>query len=102
MTDFDSRGKEINEWLQQEYSGIRTGQAAPALLDSVKVDSYGSQVPVNQVATVGIEDARTLRVSVWDTDSIAAIETAIREADLGVSVATDSSGFAGGFSRANQ
>ena len=92
MDDFEKRGKEIIEWLQQEFAGIRTGQATPAILDSVKVDSYGTRVPINQVASVGIEDARTLRISPWDTDSITAIETAITDADLGVSVSTDSSG----------
>lgn len=92
MNDFEARGKEVVRWLQQEYSGIRTGQAAPALLDSVKVESYGSTMPVNQVGTVSVEDARTLRVSVWDASQVKAVESAIQEADLGVSVVTDSSG----------
>ena len=88
----DSRMKEIIAWLSQEYTGIRTGQATPALLDAIKVESYGAQVPLNQVGSVGIEDARTLRVSPWDAGQIAAVETAIKDADLGVSVATDSAG----------
>jgi len=92
MIDFEERGKEIVVWLQQEFTGIRTGQAAPAILDSIKVDSYGALVPLNQVSSVGIEDARTLRVSPWDAGAIASIETAIREANLGVSVSSDSSG----------
>lgn len=92
MIDFESRTKDIVNWLQQEFTGIRTGQAAPAILDSVKVESYGTRVPINQMATVGIEDARTLRISPWDAGSIASIEGAIRDADLGVSVSTDSSG----------
>ena len=90
--DFEEKGKGIVGWLQQEYSGIRTGQAAPAILDSIKVDSYGAKVPINQVASIGIEDARTLRVNPWDSDSVSAIETAIREANLGLSVVTDSTG----------
>ena len=92
MINFEKRGKEIVQWLQDEYAGIRTGQATPALLDSIKVESYGSMLPLNQVGSVGIEDARTLRISPWDAGSIASIETAIREANLGVSVSTDSSG----------
>lgn len=92
MIDFDKRAAEIVSWLQQEFTGIRTGQAAPALLDSVKVESYGSKMPINQVASVGIEDARTLRISPWDAGTIKAIEGAIRDADLGVSVSTDSAG----------
>jgi len=92
MIDFDIRGKEIIDWLNTEYSGIRTGQATPALLDSLKVESYGSMMPLNQVGSVGIEDARTLRISLWDAGGIPAVEKALREADLGVSVATDSAG----------
>jgi len=83
---------EINVWLGNEYAGIRSGQATPALLDNIKVESYGSHMPLNQVASIGVEDARTLRISPWDVSGIAAIETAIGEANLGVSVATDSAG----------
>ncbi|MEM9336934.1 MAG: ribosome recycling factor [Patescibacteria group bacterium] len=86
------RFQEAKDWLQKEYTGIRTGQAAPALLDAIKVEHYGAHMPVNQVASVGIEDARTLRVSPWDVEAIPAIERAIQEANLGLSVATDSSG----------
>jgi len=92
MIDFEKRTKDIVAWLQQEYTGIRTGQAAPAILDSIKVESYGSKMPLNQVASISIENARTLRVSPWDAGAISSIETAIRDADLGVSLATDSTG----------
>ncbi|MFT7645039.1 MAG: ribosome recycling factor [Candidatus Paceibacteria bacterium] len=84
--------QEAKEWLQKEYATIRTGQASPALLDSVKVECFGSVLPLNQVANVGIEDARTLRISPWDASQVAAIEQAIRDTDQGVSIATDSSG----------
>ena len=84
--------QEVNEWLQKEYGGIRSGQASPLLLDSIKVESYGTFVPVNQVGSVNIEDARTLRVSVWDKAAVSALEKAIREADFGVSTAADSDG----------
>lgn len=87
-----SKLKNTKEWLQNEYSGIRTGQAAPALLDSIKVESYGTHMPLNQVGSIGAEDARTLRITPWDAGTIGAIERAIVESDLGVSVATDSSG----------
>lgn len=89
---FDERASGIVTWLEKEYSGIRTGRATPALLDSVKVDSYGAKVPLNQVGSISIEDPRTLRVSLWDASGIQAAERAITEADFGVSVATDSSG----------
>jgi ribosome recycling factor len=91
-TEIKQKLQEAKEWLQKEFAGIRTGQASPALLDSVKVESYGAMMPLNQVGTVGIEDARTLRVSVWDTSVVKAAEEAIREAELGVSVVGDSSG----------
>lgn len=84
--------KGITEWLANEFTGIRTGQATPALLDSVKVESYGTRVPINQVGSVGVEDARTLRISTWDRDQIGAIESAINDAQLGVSVSSDSAG----------
>lgn len=92
MIDLNERSAETIAWLANEYAGIRTGQATPALLDAIKVESYGSMMPINQVGSVGIEDARTLRVSPWDAGGIKAIETAIRDADLGVSVSTDSAG----------
>lgn len=90
--EFAQRLAESIEWLTREFSTIRTGQAAPALLDAIKVDSYGSLVPINQVGSVGIEDARTLRITPWDASQIASIETAITDADFGVSVSTDSAG----------
>lgn len=90
--DIKQKLNEVKEWLQKEYAGIRTGKSSPALLDSVRVESYGSLMPVNQVANISTEDARTLKVSPWDSSMISAIERAIQDADLGVSLATDSSG----------
>jgi ribosome recycling factor len=79
-------------WLQNELAGVRTGQASPALLDGVRVEVYGSAMPLNQVASVTIEDPKTLRVSAWDAGNIKALERAIADADLGVSSATDEKG----------
>jgi len=79
-------------WLQKEFSAIRSGQASPALLDGISVESYGVHMAMNQVSTVGVEDARTLRISPFDASQISAIEQAIQEANLGVSLASDSSG----------
>lgn len=92
MDDIDKRLHDVTVWLREAYAGIRTGQAAPALLDSVKVESYGTMMPINQVGTVGIEDARTLRISTWDASVIPSVEKALTNADLGVSIATDSAG----------
>lgn len=92
MQDFETRSKAVVDWLGNEYAAIRTGQASPALLDGVKVESYGALVPLNQVGSISSEDARTLRISLWDASQIKAVESAIRDADLGVSVVTDSTG----------
>jgi len=83
---------ETLDWLKKEFAAIRSGQSSPALLDGVKVESYGMFMPMNQVSTIGVEDARTLRISPFDSGQIPAIERAIREADLGVSLASDSAG----------
>jgi ribosome recycling factor len=92
MNDFQKRAQEITAWLEREYTSIRSGQATPGLLDGIKVSSYGTLVPLNQVGSVSVEDARTLRISLWDAGQVSTVETAIREADLGLSVVTDSSG----------
>jgi len=92
ISNFKSRGAEIESWLQNEFSSIRTGQATPALLDSVTVESYGTRVPIQQIGSIGVEDARTLRVSVWDAGQIKEVEKAIIDADLGLSVVVDDRG----------
>lgn len=83
---------EAKDWLSREFSGIRTGRATPQILDSVTVESYGASVSLQQVASVSIEDARTIRVSIWDKGQIKAVEKAITEANLGLSVVTDDKG----------
>ncbi len=89
---FDARAGEAGEWLAKEFSGIRTGRAAPALLDGVQVEQYGARVPLPQAASVGVEDARTLRISPYEAGAAKAIEKAITETDLGVSVVADEKG----------
>lgn len=83
---------ETIEWLKQELGGLRTGRATPALLDSVSLEVYGSRMKLNQVASIMVEDARTLYVSPYDTSHIKAIEKAITVADLGVSAGSDERG----------
>jgi ribosome recycling factor len=74
--------------LQQELTKIRTGRAHTSLLDHITVEYYGSQVPLNQVANVGVEDSRTLTVSPWEKDMVKVIEKAIINSDLGLNPAT--------------
>lgn len=83
---------ETEEWLRHELTGVRTGRASPALLDGVKPEAYGVKTPLSQLASVAIEDARTLRVIPWDKSNGKAIEKGIVDANLGVGVATDSEG----------
>lgn len=92
FSKLDKDIKETEEWLSREFTGIRTGRASPALLDTVRVDAYGSRTPLSQIGSVAIEDARTLRVIPWDKSLSKPAEKAIAEADLGVSVASDDIG----------
>jgi ribosome recycling factor len=84
--------KETEEWLQRELAGIRTGRATIALLDAIRADAYGSRTPLPQIASLTVEDARTIRVVPWDKEMAKPIEKAVSEADLGVSVSVDDSG----------
>ena len=84
--------KVAEEWLKKEYAGLRTGVASPAILDGVFVEAYGSRMPLNQVANIGIEDARVIRITPWDKSQSKAIEKAITVANLGVSVGSDDKG----------
>lgn len=75
--------------LHHELSSVRTGRANPALLATVMVDSYGSKVPLNQVANISVTDARTLTLSPWDKSQIAEIEKGIMAANLGFTPGND-------------
>ena len=77
------------EVLRKEFSGLRTGRASPSLLDPVTVEAYGTQMPLNQVATVNVPEPRMISVQVWDKSMIKAVEKAIRDADLGLNPMAD-------------
>lgn len=72
------------EVLRQELAGLRTGRASAGLLEPITVDAYGSQMPVSQLATVSVMDARMLSVQVWDRGLVGAVERAIRDGGLGL------------------
>ena len=74
--------------LSHNFNKIRTGRAHPSLLEGLRVDYYGSETPLNQVANVNVEDARTLSLTAWDKTMIPAIEKAIMKSDLGLNPAT--------------
>jgi len=89
---FDEKVESAKEWLTREYTGLRTSRATPAILDGVSVSAYGSLMPLKQVATITVEDARTLRVQPYDVNTNKDIERAIAAANLGIGTAADSSG----------
>jgi ribosome recycling factor len=89
---FKQEAKQASEWLLKEYSQIHTGRAAPALLDGVMVEAYGSFQPLKNVASTSIEDPKTLRVVPWDKGQIKDIEKALYAADLNFSIAVDDAG----------
>ena len=74
--------------VSQELTKIRTGRAHTSLLDHIPVDYYGSEVPLNQVANINVEDSRTLTVSPWEKVMVQPIEKAIMHSDLGLNPAT--------------
>jgi len=86
--DASSRMAKSVASLQQELTKIRTGRAHTSLLDHITVEYYGSQVPLNQVSNVGVEDSRTLVITPWEKDMVQAIEKAIMTSDLGLNPAT--------------
>ncbi len=83
------KSREIEEWLGREFAAIRTGRATPALLDGVQVESYGSKVPLKSVGAIAVEDARSLRVTLWDKSQVRDVEAGITAANLGVGITAD-------------
>lgn len=77
------------EAMRREFSGVRTGKATPTLLDTVKVEAYGSKMPLNQVANVSTPEARLIVVQPYDKSVINDIEKAIMAADLGLNPSND-------------
>ena len=88
MKDASTRMTKSVASLRQELTKIRTGRAHTSLLDHITVEYYGSEVPLNQVSNVGVEDSRTLTVTPWEKDMVAKIEKAIMTSDLGLNPAT--------------
>ena len=77
------------EALKHDLGGLRTGRASTALLDPVHVEVYGANMPLNQVATVSVPEARMISVQVWDRSNVGPVEKAIRSAGLGLNPVTD-------------
>jgi ribosome recycling factor len=92
FTNLDNSLKDSTEWLAREFSRVHTGRASPMLLDGVMVEAYGSFQPIKNVGSISIEDARTLRITLWDKTVVKDVEKAITAANLGLSLATDAEG----------
>lgn len=88
VSDAEGRMKKSVESLVEQFKKIRTGRATPAILDAVQVSYYGSPVPVQQVANITVEDARTLMINPWEKKMVPEIEKAIMKSDLGLNPAT--------------
>ena len=83
-----SRMDKTLEALSSAFNKIRTGRAHPSILEGIRVDYYGSETPLNQVANVSVEDARTLSITPWEKAMVPEIEKAIMKSDLGLNPAT--------------
>jgi ribosome recycling factor len=77
------------ETLKKEFAGLRTGRASPALLEPIRVEVYGTEMPISQVGTIGVPEPRMLTVQVWDRAAVPAVEKAIRDSGLGLNPASD-------------
>jgi len=86
--DASERMDKSLESLTYSFNKIRTGRAHPSLLDGITVEYYGAKTPLNQMANIGVEDARTLTLTAWDRTSIPDIEKAIMKSDLGLNPST--------------
>jgi ribosome recycling factor len=98
-----SDGKNINEIIEEakkrmaksisvfesELAKVRTGRASTALVEHIRVDYYGTQTPINQLATISVPEPRTIVIQPWDTGAIPTIEKAIRQSDLGINPSND-------------
>lgn len=92
FSNFKNELKKVEEFLGKEYSQLNVGRASPSVLDGVNVEVYGAYQPVKNVASVSIEDPKTLRIAPWDKTQIKGIEKAILASNLGLSVAVDDQG----------
>lgn len=89
MHDAESKMKKTVEATQREFSSVRTGRASAALVDNVKVDCYGTIMPLKQLAAITTPDARTVMIQPWDKNALVDIEKSIMKSDLGIPPTND-------------
>ena len=88
QSDAEERMEKSLEALGQNFNKIRTGRAHPSILDGIRIDYYGAETPLKQMASINVEDARTLAVSVFDKSITPDVEKAIMKSDLGLNPST--------------
>ena len=89
ISDYRKRMDGALDMLRKEFAGLRTGRANAGLLDGVVVNAYGSEMPINQVASVSVPEPRMLTVSVWDKSMVGAVDKALRQSSLGLNPVMD-------------
>ena len=89
MEDLARRMDSAMETLRRDFGGLRTGRASPQLLEPVKVEAYGSVMPITQVGTIGVPESRMITVQVWDKTLVGAVERAVRDSGLGLNPSAD-------------
>src|SRR3989344_9704833 len=92
FNNFKTKVKGVEDWLLKELSSIRTGRASASILDAIQVNAYGNNMAVSNIASISIEDPRTIRVEPWDKTQGKEIEKAIVNSNLGLSVNSDDKG----------
>jgi len=82
--DISNRMDSTISSLKTEMNGIRAGRASPSMLDTIKVDVYGSKMPINQIGNITTPEPRLINIEIWDKGNVSLVEKAIRESDLGI------------------
>ncbi|MFN8104743.1 MAG: ribosome recycling factor [Acidimicrobiia bacterium] len=91
LADIEDRMTKAVSVTKEDFSGVRTGRAAPALVERLRVDYYGADTALQQLASISVPDHRTLLVNVYDQNAVSSVEKAIRNSDLGLNPSTDGS-----------
>lgn len=89
IAQFDADGQKVLQYLLSEFSKLQTGRANAALIEHVEVESYGQKMPMKGVASISVQDARTIVIQPWDKSVLGAIEKAIQTSNMGVNPVND-------------
>ena len=89
ISEYKNKMNKSFEILKKELSGLRTGRASPGLIEPLSVDAYGSKVPITQVGNISVPEPRMLSIQVWDQSLVQAVESSIRNSNLGLNPMTE-------------